>query len=87
MVPLLHQLGACPFLAVGMPTNERALDPESLAQALGPQARPVANIDEALKVIDASQGTVLICGSLYLLGEFFERRPALLGYDTVGLTL
>ncbi|WP_461210367.1 bifunctional folylpolyglutamate synthase/dihydrofolate synthase [Desulfocurvus sp. DL9XJH121] len=87
MAPQVAALGRGPILAVGMPHNERAMPAFDLAAALGPRATPVADMGRALPLLSRDPGPVLICGSLYLLGEFFALRPDLLGYDASDLEL
>ena len=50
---------------------ERASDPEDLAALLGPRARVAPDLGAAL------QGEVktLVCGSLYLVGAYYELHP------------
>jgi dihydrofolate synthase/folylpolyglutamate synthase len=50
---------------------ERACDPEDLAALLGPRARVATDLGAAL------QGEVktLVCGSLYLVGAYYELHP------------
>ncbi len=59
----------------GLPGISRARRPEDLAQALGPRAVAVPDVAEALKKVRGIEGWVIICGSLYLLAEFFKLRP------------
>jgi dihydrofolate synthase/folylpolyglutamate synthase len=77
MAPLAVALTTGPILVPGLPGVERARDPAEVVAALGTGARPVADLREALRASLelASEGTVLLCGSLYLLAEFFTVRP------------
>ncbi len=96
MLPKLKQLRKlchnCPLIIVGLQNNERALSLEqrlALAQCFDDE-RVIAldsmkqALDYANKIVP-SEGTasacVLICGSLYLLGEFFEMYPHYLYAD------
>ncbi len=88
MLPKLLQLRAickyCPLIIVGLQNNERALSsPQraSLAKMLGEHVYIhddlVQALDFANEVSSNAHGEqeLLICGSLYLLGEFFEIYP------------
>lgn len=66
--------------------NERAMDGEVLAarlQAMGLQAEPMPRLGAALDRVrhlhqsdpNFAKPLVLVCGSLYLLGEFYTLRP------------
>jgi dihydrofolate synthase/folylpolyglutamate synthase len=50
---------------------ERACDPLELASRFGSKARVAADLAEAL----AANGTILLCGSLYLAGAYYELYP------------
>ena len=70
-------------LPVFVPTirdNSRAAMGSVLAAMLGPGARAVAGLEEALKEAANAAGEkpVLVCGSLYLLSELFTLWPELL---------
>ncbi|MGJ3523140.1 bifunctional folylpolyglutamate synthase/dihydrofolate synthase [Nitratidesulfovibrio sp. D1] len=69
--------GDAPVLVPTIQGNARAARGEDLAVLLGPTARAVPDITAALREAAAlaPQGPVLLCGSLYLLGEFFTLRP------------
>jgi dihydrofolate synthase/folylpolyglutamate synthase len=67
-----------PVYAAGIPTCPRACQPQELAALLGPGAMPVADVHAALAALSGSAGPVLVCGSLYLLGEFYMTHPGLL---------
>ncbi len=82
----LHRLcNYCPLLITGMQHNERALNAvqrQSIAKDIGNNTFFFAHIQEALSHARAltmqnsqEQGPVLLCGSLYLLGEFYEKYP------------
>ncbi|MCM0754129.1 bifunctional folylpolyglutamate synthase/dihydrofolate synthase [Desulfovibrio aminophilus] len=75
MIPLILALGDGPILVPGIPDNERAMPPEELAARLGPRARPWADLGAALNPLAGSSGPVLVCGSLYLLAEFYKQNP------------
>lgn len=69
--------GDAPVLAPTIQNNARAARGEDLAALIGPTARAVPDLPAALHEAAAlaPQGPVLLCGSLYLLGEFFTLRP------------
>ena len=50
---------------------ERACDPAELAARFGSKARVVTDLADAL----ATDGTILLCGSLYLAGAYYELYP------------
>lgn len=69
--------GNAPLLVPTIRDNARAARGEDLAALLGPAARTVPDMAAALAEATALAplGPVLLCGSLYLLGEFFTLRP------------
>jgi dihydrofolate synthase/folylpolyglutamate synthase len=81
MLPLVRALTDGPILVPGM-DNERAGDAAALASAMGGNARPTATLTDALGAAFAAcaevDGPVLVCGSLYLLGEFYTMHPEFL---------
>ena len=93
----LRTLATGPIFTPPIKNNPRAMAPEVLVRALGPTASPVADMAEALalareyvavhKAKEAAQAPerhpVLICGSLYMLGEFFTLRPDCLEKERV----
>jgi dihydrofolate synthase/folylpolyglutamate synthase len=82
MLPLVRGIaGEAPLYAVGIPSCPRACAPEELAGLLGPDAVPKADIHAALEHLRHVPGPVLVCGSLYLLGEFYTQHPRLLERD------
>lgn len=54
-----------------LPHVERASKPEVLASRLGSQARVADNLRQAL----ARPGSTLLCGSLFLVGEYYSLHP------------
>lgn len=72
-----------PLLIPTIGHNERAMPGEELARLIGSGARPVADLKTALELLRApGAGTdneraapILVCGSLYLLTEFFNLFP------------
>lgn len=82
MLPLLRDIaGAGRLLAVGIPSCERACTPEELAEKLGAGAQTAPDVHAALEALKGVPGPVLVCGSLYLLGEFYTKQPRLLERD------
>ncbi|MCH5276505.1 MAG: bifunctional folylpolyglutamate synthase/dihydrofolate synthase [Desulfovibrionaceae bacterium] len=67
-----------PLLIPTIGHNERAMPGEELASLIGPDARPVANLKtavELLRPLETENAPILVCGSLYLLTEFFNLFP------------
>jgi len=77
MLPLIRELSDGPILVPTM-ESERAGDACELAAALGERARSVDSMADALKVCSDIPGPVLVCGSLYLLAEFYTLYPQFL---------
>lgn len=89
MIPHLRAMATGPIFVPPVPHNPRAMPPEELAAMIGLNAEPVASLKEALERASAymaerlpeaftgsyTQNPLLICGSLYLLGEFYALRP------------
>lgn len=85
----LRVLSTGPVFVPPIPHNPRAMPPEELAAAIGLAATPVKDMREALALAAAhvaermpreaaghpQRHPVLLCGSLYLMGEFFALRP------------
>ncbi len=89
ILPHLRALATGLIFVPPIAHNPRALPPEELASLIGLAATPASSLREALtraslhiaeRLPDAFTGSrpqnpLLICGSLYLLGEFFALRP------------
>lgn len=89
MISLLRIMATGPVFVPPIGHNPRAIPPEHLAKAIGLGAEPVRDMADALAraarhVADRMpheaassprKHPVLICGSLYMLGEFFALRP------------
>jgi len=75
MLPLVRSLTGGPVFVPGLDVQGREMDPAELARLIGPKATPVADMGEALARVAGLEGTVLICGSLYLLAEAFRLHP------------
>lgn len=74
MVPLVQALTDGPIFVPAM-ENERAMGADVLAEALGGRARPALSMGEALEMGANVPGPTLVCGSLYLLAEFYRLYP------------
>ncbi|CAK7022673.1 MAG: Folylpolyglutamate synthase [Desulfovibrio sp.] len=89
LIPHLRVLATGPIFVPPIPGNPRALPPETIAEAIGLAATPAASMEEAIRLAAAhiaaylpqeaaarpARHPVLICGSLYMLGDFFALRP------------
>ncbi len=78
MLPRVRGLTPGPILVPELPGNERAMAARDLAVRIGPRALAVSRLDDALNLLAGSQGRVLLCGSLYLLAEFYTKYPRFL---------
>lgn len=82
MLPLVRGMAreyGAPVFVPGIPGNPRAADARALADRIG-GATAVVTLADALRTAAASglvqaERPVLVCGSLYLLGEFFAAHP------------
>ena len=77
MLPLVRSLTDGPIVVPAL-ENERASDPEALAARLGERARTAGSMAEALDACAGAPDPVLVCGSLYLLAEFYTLHPEFL---------
>ena len=75
MLPLVRSLTVGPILVPGMDVPGRAMDQVQLAGRIGHGAEAVRDMAEAFGRVKDVAGTVLICGSLYLLAEAYKLRP------------
>ena len=81
MLPLVRRLAAsCPLLVPELPGNHRARPAAELAAMLGEDVRACAGtgnaLDEGARApARNADDPVLVCGSLYLLGELFALYP------------
>lgn len=89
MLPHLRTLATGPIFVPPIKDNPRSLPPETLAARIGLNAAPAASMEDALAKACAHlaayypevfrdapcKSPLLVCGSLYLLGEFFSLRP------------
>lgn len=99
MIPLLRALATGPVFVPPIQNNPRAAEPRELAAAIGLNAVPAASLAGALeqaathmaqRLPEAFAGArprnpLLICGSLYLLGEFYALRPDCLEFRAAPL--
>lgn len=77
MVPLIEQLTDGPIVIPAM-ESERAGDPDDLCAAFGDRARNASSMADALAACADVDGPLLVCGSLYLLAEFYALYPKFL---------
>ena len=77
---LREAVGGIPVFIPEIQDNPRAATREELAALFGPQARPAESLEAAIASAAKAAGSapVLICGSLYLLGDVFALWPELL---------
>ena len=77
---LREAVGGIPVFVPEIKDNPRAATREELAALFGPQARAAQSLEEAIASAAEAAGNapVLICGSLYLLGDVFSLWPELL---------
>ena len=89
LVPHLRALATGPVFVPPIDDNPRSMPPAELAAAIGLNAVPAGSLQEALEAASAFMADrlpeafagrrpcnpLLICGSLYLLGEFYALRP------------
>jgi dihydrofolate synthase/folylpolyglutamate synthase len=78
MLPLLLSLTDGPVLVPDVHVPDRAWPAADLAARMGPRARPAPDVHAALESLKGAKGPVLVCGSLYLLAEFYTKRAELL---------
>ncbi len=75
ILPLVRDIaGDKPVLVPPVKNCARAMNPEELARMLGGNARPAPSLEAALKALPREE-PALLCGSLYLTGEFFTLWP------------
>lgn len=74
MAPLLRDLTDGPVIIPAM-QSERACDPARLATLMGEGSVTAVSLDAALRRCRDEAGPILVCGSLYLLAEFFSVYP------------
>lgn len=89
MATHLRVLATGPVFIPPISHNPRAMNPETLARSVGLSGVPVKNMADALQkagdhvrtymleeaALNPRRHPVLVCGSLYMLGDFFALRP------------
>lgn len=89
LIPHLRVLATGPIVVPPIPGNPRALPPDKIAENIGLAASPAPSMEGAIQKAAAhiaaylpeeaaahpERHPVLICGSLYMLGDFFTLRP------------
>ena len=80
IVPLARDLArGAPLFIPPLAAGKRAAPPERIAAAFGAAAQPMPGLEAAITVAGLRESSprspVLICGSLYLLAEFFTLYP------------
>lgn len=92
LFPLVRSLATGPIFVPPIKDNPRAADPAYLARQLGVNARPCASLAEALREAAClmaarypeaftqtePRNPLLVCGSLYMLGEVYALFPWML---------
>ncbi len=69
MAGIVGRLSAGPILVPGLSCPGRTRDPAEVARGLGPRAVAVPDVAAALDRCRDIPGTILVCGSMYLLAE------------------
>ncbi|WP_041915695.1 bifunctional folylpolyglutamate synthase/dihydrofolate synthase [Pseudodesulfovibrio mercurii] len=77
MLPLIRTLTEGPILVPAM-HGERAADNRAIAAAIGGRASASESLQAALDAEPELSGPTLVCGSLYLLAEFYILNPRFL---------
>jgi dihydrofolate synthase/folylpolyglutamate synthase len=75
MAPVVGRLTTGPIYVPELPGVSRARPAAEVAARLGRRAVAVAGPQEALQAVRQHNGTVLVCGSMYLLAALFADRP------------
>lgn len=82
---LEEQNSVIPVIIPNIPNNERAMPPDDIARIFKTKATPCTTMQEALKIIQTPKvgpqippRPILICGSLYLLAEYYSLYPHML---------
>ncbi|MGE4420990.1 MAG: folylpolyglutamate synthase/dihydrofolate synthase family protein [Pseudodesulfovibrio sp.] len=77
MLPFIRTLTDGPILVPAM-EGERAADNREIAAAIGARATTSDSLEAALHEMPDLDGPTLVCGSLYLLAEFYILNPRFL---------
>ncbi len=87
MGPLVRCLTHGPVIIPHMDAHERTADPQQTARHIGGKTATAFGLPQALEMAASLPGSqnhaaprVLLCGSLYLLAEFYTLRPEHLGF-------
>ena len=75
VAPAVLALTEGPIYVPELTDNPRALPAWETAALLGSRARPADGVESALCAALEHPGPALVCGSLFLLAEFFRLRP------------
>lgn len=78
MLPLLRELTDGPILVPGISGCVRSMPPAELAALIGSRGYAVTDMQSALEGALVFKGPVLVCGSLYLLADFYKLYPQFL---------
>ncbi len=77
---IVRDMGAVRILVPEIRDNPRAMPGKKLAGLLGPGARFLDDVPGYLSRLPQEEAPVLVCGSLYLLGEIFAAFPKWMGH-------
>jgi dihydrofolate synthase/folylpolyglutamate synthase len=83
MAPLVRAMTSGPMVVPELPGIPRARPAAEVAEALGEGVRTADGAAEALDLLGGER-RVLLCGSLFLLAEFFRLRPDCLEIPELG---
>ncbi|WP_459938542.1 bifunctional folylpolyglutamate synthase/dihydrofolate synthase [Desulfonatronum parangueonense] len=75
MAPLVRALTRGPILVPELPSYQRTRQAAEICQKIGHQAKAVPDTATALLQARQLTGSILICGSLYLLAETYALHP------------
>jgi dihydrofolate synthase/folylpolyglutamate synthase len=88
MGPLVRSMTKGTIVVPRLEAQERTADPKQTAKAIGGDVTTAPDLATALEMaarsgddFQARSARVLVCGSLYLLAEFYTLRPEFLGLD------
>jgi len=73
MAGIVRRLTTGPIYVPGLDCPGRTRDPADVARGLGERAVALPDVAAALSRVRGIAGTVLVCGSMYLLAEVMER--------------
>jgi len=82
MAPLLRELCPGQILCPDLPWYERMLPGPELARILGERASSALSPVQGFERAAQGKGPILVCGSLYLLAEFYRLYPQHLSRST-----